>query len=147
MRRSPSGYQDPYLGKIHLDSRPHLPMGFGMNLTMYPGSPLIVHVPLWILCGYESSGCVIGLVLECFPCDFSSFFPVFFVFFVGSPSNSCKITSKGLALYHLGSELWLTRIWSSSPSFSSLILLFFCPNSKIPTKNSHTKFFAFCWFL
>lgn len=61
MRRSLVDIKAPLEGGPNLNSKHHLPMGFGMNFDMYPCFPLLF-MCFVDLCGCESSGCVILLV-------------------------------------------------------------------------------------
>ena len=114
--------------------------------------PFVVHVP----CGSCVFDYLVDVWLDLFlsvsPCDFSSFFPVFIMFFEGTHSNRERSAYTRLAPYHMISWATLITYLESLPPFSSLLLLDFILNSKIPTKNSPQFFLwfvglmMFCWF-
>ena len=81
------------------------------------------------MCDYESSGCVIGVVLECFLLVIP---PLFFVFFVDSPPIRERSSLRVSTLQHLGTMSHVDHNLESPPSFSSLVLLDFILKSKNP---------------
>ena len=133
VRRS-RGIQAPLRGKILLGFKPPSPLDLGWT------PPCIFLFVVLVPCGSCVFDCLVDVWLDLFlsvsPCDFSPFFPVFIVFFEGSHSKRERSAYTGLAPYHMVLELRFITDLESLPSFSSLLLLDFVLNSKIPIKNS-----------
>ena len=112
--------------------------------------PFVVLVPLWILCGCEYSGCVIGLVLSVSLVIFPSCSSCSSCSFTNPPPIRERSTHTGVPRIILVSWATLITNLELPPSLSSLILLYFVPIRKFPPKIASPKilwFFRSCEIL